>query len=312
MGIGNFEHKIEGMIKRGKLFHGFAVVDRENICYKKTYQDYSTEALHPVYSITKSITVLLGLIALDQHGLPLDSPCFNYLEPGYRDFIKGSNPEVASLTWGHLCHMQTGFIWPELVDFGQSTNIFTRFLSAADSVGFVLEQAIGDAMGRVCNYNSGASHLLGYCISQLVGMPLEAYAERVLFKPIGVLAYQWERDGMGRVYGGHGLSLSLDSLCAIAQMMAGEGSYKGTEVVKRQVVHLLLQPQVKGFRGYSGYGFGMWHVKVESQEFVAAFGHGGQRLYWSPNLGQVLVFLGKVRPEFGLQEQLLKVLLQND
>ncbi len=46
--------------------------------------------------------------------------------------------------------------------------------------------------------------------------------------------------------------------------------------------------------------------------FVGAFGHGGQRLYIFKEMNLCIVFLGHVKPEFGIQERLIRKYLLSD
>lgn len=313
LNLERFEGHLDKLLKRNKAFHGIAIVDKEGLLYKKTFSHYKAEALHPVFSITKSLTAWLALIALDDLGLsPEAVKVVSVLPRGDWPDLLSERPHLAQLNLGHLLNMRAGFHWPEIEAFYDAGNPFRQFLAAQDPIRFLLSRDFDGLPGYRTTYNSAVSHLLGLCIASLTGQALEDYAYRKLFMPLGIESWTWEKDAGGNVYGGHGLSLSLEALTALAQVLVGQGYHRLSRIMPENVILQLQRVEKFPFRGYAGYGNGMWLVESGGHSFISAFGHGGQRLYWSPTLALAIVFVGRVKPEFGLQEQLIGALFNQD
>lgn len=299
---------IQSLIRKGKTFHGFAISDAKGNLSKTTFGEYLESSLHPLYSVTKSITAWMALLALQVAGLDANEPVHLLLSRS--DFAAHlvKNKYLDKIQVKHLLNMQAGIEWTELDNFTSTANPFQQFLKSDDPIGHLLMQPQSTAPGSEITYNSALSHLLGHCIYGLTGLSLESFTVKHLLEPLQIHQYKWEKDATGQAYGGHGLHLSLNDFTKVAQMIAGQGVYGNQVVLPTAVLDRIRTLEVKGFRGYLGYGNGMWFVRGASHTWVSAFGHRGQRLYWSPDHQVVCTFLGNVRPEFGLQESVLNKL----
>lgn len=308
--IDAFEHRLGGMLERKKDFHAFAIITGQGPIYQRVYNGYQPEVLHPLFSITKSLTVWLAHLACYREGVALESSIVDLLPREDWPSLIGQNPYLSELKLSHLMNMQAGFDWQEVQRFYEEDNPFRAFLRSGDPAGYLLKWPMAVAPGSEVVYNSAVSHLLGLCVKAIAGKPLKQLAQALIFEPLGIQNSAWESDCHGDAYGGHGLSMDFHGLMALGQLLAGQGRYAGQEVIPSAVMEALQVPVVKSFRGYEGYGHGMWHVHCGGETFVAAFGHGGQRIYWHPQGNYALAFLGAVKPEFGLQEQLIQQLLK--
>ncbi len=299
MSLDNFETRLMKLIRRNKWFHGFATVGFDGDDVMRTFGDYESDQLHPLFSMTKSITVWMALLVCEQYGVSVDA----LVAP-----TVGQPSFEPPLTVSMCMSMQAGFDWDELAHFNTPENPFWNFINAADPMSYLFSHPMAGEPGTVYHYNSAASHVLAYWIEGITGMSFEAYAETYLFRPLGITAYLWEKDGKGVVYGGHGLHLSLESVIKIARMLVSGGKVMETgDVVLSDFIIKQLQVQTsENIRGDKGYGFGLWHVDILGEKWLGAFGHGGQRLYWEPLSKRAIIFLGAVKPEFGLQEHLIR------
>ncbi len=309
--IQDLEVQMNALLMQNKKFHGLAITDISGTLYQNTYMGYDPQTLHPLYSVTKSITAWMALLALVMTNNQVDARVVDIVPRlDWQDLIL-MNPNLKQLTIKHLLNMQGGFEWSEVENFYNENNPFQLFLKAQDPLKMLLSQRMTKGPGVETAYNSGLSHLLGFCVQGLTGQTLEQFTCDNLFHPLNIVHYNWERDDLNHVYGGHGLHLSLNDVTKIAQMLAGQGVYNHQTILPKSIIARLQNIEVQDFRGYMGYGNGMWHVSCEGHHLISAFGHKGQRLYWSKERGIVITFLGDVKPEFGRQEQLLRILLRN-
>lgn len=257
----------------------------------------------PVFSVSKTVTALLVGKALEQGHLPALEAPLRELLPEYGELV----PEA--LTLYHLLTMTAGIDWPEIATFGSDAGVFRRFLATEDPIRFILEQPRVSEPGESYAYNSGLSHLLMILLARGTGMTPEAYAKAVLWEPLDIPDWQWawRLDRQGIPYGGHGLSLTDQGMNRLGQLLVN-GSYGGKQLIPEAYIKALSSVHIRGTRGYKGYGFQTWIGEVAGEEFYAAFGHGGQRIYIFPQLDLQVVFMGdKVQPEFGAHERLLRL-----
>ncbi len=179
--------------------------------------------------------------------------------------------------------------------------------------------------------------VLGELVEKLGGMPLDQFAAKHIFTPLGMketgyrpaeklrerCAPTEKRDGkwlvgevhdpraalLGGVAGHAGLFGSADDLAVFAQMLLDGGSYKGTRVLAPATVKLLTTPRpvplAGGKSGLRTYG---WDVQTpysanrgELFSATRSFGHTGftgTSLWIDPDSQTVVVFLSnRVHPE---------------
>lgn len=280
----------------GVRHHGRLLLDR-------AFEDLDPETPLPVYSVSKTVTALLVGKAVEQGCLPGVHGALRELLPEYAPMI----PDT--LTLAHLLTMTAGYQWPELATFGSDDGVFRQFLAAEDPTRFILEQPRSAAPGEQYLYSSGLSHLLMVVLARATGANPADYARKVLWEPLGLSDshWHWLCDRRNIPYGGHGLSLTVEGMNRLGQLLGGRGCYHGRQVIDAQYLAAMSAVQVPDTRGYTGYGYQTWIGDVAGHRFFGAFGHGGQRIYIFPALALQVVFLGRrVAPEFGIHERLIR------
>ncbi|MGD8192352.1 serine hydrolase domain-containing protein [Brevibacillus ginsengisoli] len=235
------------------------------------------EKLHKVNSVTKSVLSILVGIAIDQGAIAgIDQPI--------RDFLPNCPQDKQELTIEHLLTMTPGFDWPE---FGAWGGRPFPMINSKDWVQFVLERDMLTSPGQTMFYNSGCSHLLSAIVQKAVGMSLTQFAERQLFKPLGIQEYDWHIDSKGIIIGGFGLSLKARDMLNIGRLMLLEGVWKEQRIVSAEWVQA---SSLAGFHTHSkigAYGYHWWILADESGHPVEpytyfAMGYGGQYIIVVP------------------------------
>ncbi|MGB3368785.1 MAG: serine hydrolase, partial [Acidaminobacteraceae bacterium] len=177
-----------------------------------------------------------------------------------------------------------------------------------DPINYILSKALYENPDTNFNYNSGVSHLLSVIIESNTGLTTYDFANKYLFEPLAIKKsdIKWQVDKKNRVYGGHGLSMKIDDLEKIGVMYLNGGLYHGERIVSKSWTYESTLSHSKKTRGYAGYGYQFWIGHIKNEEFYGAFGHAGQRIYVFKDLDMVVTFLGNVKPEFGIQEKLIR------
>ena len=249
---------------------------------------FTTDDLHDVRSVTKSITAILFGIAVDQGAISsVDVPVLDYF-PEYAD-LKGT--PKSRITLAHLLGMASGLEWDESGSYIRWGNSETRMRFVADPLRYVLDRDVVAEPGTRFNYNGGGTALLGEAVSRAVKRPLEVFAEEVLFKPLDIQSTEWRRDRQGRVTPFGGLRLRPRDMAKIGRLVLGRGQWEGRQIVSAAWVEEMLRDRLpaSGLR----YGWQWWHGQVRAGSarlsYVAAFGNGGQRIFLVPSLDLVVV-----------------------
>lgn len=265
------------------------VVRRGSLVLERYYGGADAGTPADVRSVTKSVVSTLVGIALERGELVgLDQPVASVLD-GAGIVLTGRQRDI---TVRHLLSMTGGFEWDEAGASRSDTRLYNEWVLSDDPIGFLLERPMADPPGTRFEYNSAAVHLLGVVLEEATGSTLPAYAERVLFGPLGIEDARWEPLGGGRVNGGSGLDLRPRDLARVGQLMLQDGWSGDRSVVPRPWVREATTRRF-GWTTAAGplaslsYGY-LWWVDTERDAFLA-WGFGGQFIYVYPALDLVVV-----------------------
>jgi CubicO group peptidase (beta-lactamase class C family) len=275
---------------------------RNQVVFTHARNANSANKLHKINSITKSVLSLLVGIALDQKLIErLETPISNY-------FPQLKDTEAADLTLVNLLTMTTGWDWPE---WGAWEGLPKPMISSPDWVHFILSRPMKDQSGTRMIYNSGSSHLLSAILQKISGMTTAQYAEKHLFRPLGINEYRWYSDAKGIVIGGFGLELKAPDLHKLGQLMLGKGVFEGRTIVSDTWVHQIVEPRFHTYDHVGSYGYHWWIMNDEQQRPAVpltyfAMGYGGQYVFVTPELELVVTFASTLYKQTFLPYRLYK------
>jgi len=226
-------------------------------------------------SITKSITALAVVMLLESGKLKsLDAPLADFLP-------EHAHGKKAAVTLRHLLTQTSGLA------HGKDA----RALNAQkDRTAYARRAAVLDEPGAVFSYNNEATQLLTLVVEKAAGKKVDAYLDEVLFRPLGVRGWQWDRDGGDNVQTYYGLALQARDLARIGQLLLDQGSASGRQLISKDGVASLHAPSAKN----PYYGLLWWiryervvheldpAAKVEGVELAALAGkqHPSAEAFW--------------------------------
>jgi len=303
-------NEIAQLGKHNKRIHGIMVLQNDTILLDEVFNGYDKDSNHNLFSVTKSVISLLIGIAVEKGYINSVEDKVIDLIPNYINHITNDKKD---LKLKHLLNMRTGLKWDELTHFGRNDGLWNQFLKSTDPGAFVLKQPLETQVDKVYNYNSGVSHLLSLIIEDNCPCSTFEFAQKELFGPleINLENEQWTRDINNVVYGGHGLHLKMKDLMKIGKLILENGTYNNKQILSKTWLEESFKAYSEMTRGYEGYGYQWWLGNVSGIPFAGAFGHGGQRLYLFKKMNLGIVFLGNVKPEFGIQERLIRKYMMN-
>jgi CubicO group peptidase (beta-lactamase class C family) len=272
------------VVRNGKLVH-------------EAYSPYcQRNTLHVLASITKSVSSTLIGIAIDKGFIEsVDAKVIDLL-PEYADAV--TDPRFEQITVEHLMTMTSGLEWFEQgSSYNDPRNSEYRMVESEDWVRFVLSRPVRDPPGETFLYNTGGIHLLSAIIKSTTGQYANEFAEEHLFHPMGIRAYQWNRDPRGHPCTGGtdgGVGLRARDLAKFGWLFLHDGTWKGKQIVSPQWIETATRKHQQFPGGRSSYGYnwfpGSKVVDGKSYDYVASFGYGGQNLFLVPELDLIVVF----------------------
>lgn len=262
------------------------------------YRDARTAAeIAKINSCTKSILSALICIAMEIGLLPEPATPATFFFPRL-----ASDPDLRKreITLEHLLTMSAGFEWTE---FGGQKS-FPRMTRSPHWVNFVLELPLADPPGTRMEYNSGISQMLSALLADASGMTTAAFAERHLFGPLGIEAYEWQADPQGVHTGGFGLRMRPLDLLKFGQLYLQRGKWNDLRLISPERVERSVRPVLPSNSHRQGsYGWHWWsdvYAGEADLPYYFARGYGGQYVYVVPDADAVVVLTadqGKKGPQ---------------
>ncbi|PSJ68314.1 penicillin-binding protein [Brevibacillus brevis] len=247
-------------------------------CVFEYYKNKKIESKpQKIHSVTKSIVSALVGICFDQELIPsLDTPILDFF-PKYAELEQ--DPRKRSITVNHLLTMTPGYHWPE---FGE-WEAFSHMFYASNWVRFVLERELECDPGTRMNYNTGATHLLTAIVQRVSGMKASEFADKHLFKPLGITEYIWHEDPQGINNGGSGMMMHTLDMTKFGIMYLNEGRYGKKQIVSKEWVSNSMTPQFMTYENIGHYARHWWVGPLDREQpleganlFYFALGYGGQ------------------------------------
>jgi len=248
--------------------------------------DFTSETLHDLRSVSKSIVALLYGIALAERRVPPPGERLLDHLPGYTDLAR--DPRHRKIAVADALTMQLGLEWDESPPYTDERNSEIAMEKAPDRCRFVLERPIVAEPGAEWRYSGGATALLAHLITEGTGMPLLDYARRKLFSPLGIEHVEWVTGYDGNEVAASGLRMRPADLARIGRLVLDDGVHRGTRILSTQWLETSLSPHAR-IDDDLDYGY-HWYV-ARRWAWVAAFGNGGQRMTLLPRADMVIVVL---------------------
>ncbi len=204
------------------LIHSLLVVRNGKLVLDEYFHGYRAADLHRLASVTKSVSALLVGAALDRGMISsLDVPLLHF----FPDAASVAGPGWSEETLHHLLTMSMGLDWtPEEAEsvHGTGKAFFRR----------VLGRKVVDPPGTRWAYVSANVDLLAGVIFTATGKHADAFAQDVLFDPLGIRSYDWSfgKEG-GYVLMDGSLRMRPRDLAKIGTLVARKGRWDGRQVI---------------------------------------------------------------------------------
>ncbi|WP_165921177.1 serine hydrolase domain-containing protein [Paenibacillus albiflavus] len=280
--------KFEHALRKEKI--NSCLISHNNEVVFKYYKNRKMETkLFQVHSCTKSIVSILIGIAIDQ-GL------IESVQVPIETYFPYIGADKKQITIEHLLTMTPGWEWGE---FSTWQGLPFPMINTKHWEKFILEQKMVSQSGQHMVYDSGSSHLLSIILKKETNGNTAAFAEKMLFKPLGITDYRWYKDSKGVTIGGFGLCLQTADMLRIGQMLMDGGLWRNKQVVSRSWIENSTTAKFHTYNSIGSYGYHFWVLANEEKQpydpnVFFAMGYGGQYIIVSPEDRLVVVYTSEL------------------
>ncbi|UCH83506.1 MAG: serine hydrolase [Candidatus Latescibacterota bacterium] len=288
---------IDSMIERTKRetyanIHSILVVKDGLLVIEQYFDGHVRGDLHQIRSATKSIGSILVGIAVDKGFVASENqPIYTFFEADYEP-ADGWSSRAKTVEIRHLLSMMSGYDCEDLTTNFACEN---AMYGTDDWVQYALDLPFAHAPGERWAYNSSSLILAGEAVARGSGLDVDAFAERFLFKPLGIERFRWQFSPKGRAWIGGGARMIPREMAKIGQLMLDRGVWNGERIMSEEWIDKSTRRQGDMLGGVD-YCYlwqrGEWYCGRDLMTAFWASGNGGQYIIVIPEAGMVVVFTG--------------------
>ncbi len=254
-------------------FHSILVIRNGYIITEAYWAPYNKNTTHNIKSASKSIISALAGIALENNYLDnLDQKVSEF----YPEYV--NEPLKQDISLEDLLTMTGGFDWME--DSGPSPYDLDNWNKIP----------MRDKPGEKFEYNTMMTHMMSAILTKTSGECTKEFADKWLFKPLGIKDYQWRKSEDGIYHGGSDIFLTPRDMAKFGYLFLHNGQWGRQEIVPKEWVKESITPKItipsEAIFG-TGLEYGYWWWIKEDTYF--AWGAGGQYIFIRPDLDLVVV-----------------------
>jgi CubicO group peptidase (beta-lactamase class C family) len=276
--------------------HSVLVARRGRLVVEEYFYGFGHDTWHDMRSASKTVTSALIGLAIDRRLIQsVDEPALGFF-PQYRRYANW-DARKTQITVRDLLRMASG------LDANDSDRrsiaaegAYQSQTDRPDWIKLALDAPMITDPGAQSLYGGANPLILGGILNETVEEPVEWFAERALFRPLGIQTYKFFLDPTGIPYMGGGLYLRPRDMAKFGQLYLDGGVWQGERVLSEEWVRestgkygRLLPLDRNGHQ----YGYLWWHHQYQVGdrvvETIEARGNGGQYIFVVPELELVAV-----------------------
>jgi CubicO group peptidase (beta-lactamase class C family) len=276
--------------------HSVLVARRGRLAVEEYFYGYGRDTWHDMRSASKTVTSTLIGLAIRDGDIPDASARALSFFPRYHRYAAW-DPRKADITVRDLLTMSSGLDANDSDPRSPASEVAYQSQRAQpDWVKLALDAPMIADPGTRLVYGGANPLILGGILAAAADEPVEWFAHRTLFGPLGIERYRFLVDPTGLPYMGGGLHLRPRDMLKYGQLYLNGGVWQGTRILPESWIaeswgrYGRLEPLDRN--GHQ-YGYLWWHHRYEIDgrtiETVEARGNGGQYVFVVPALDLVVV-----------------------
>jgi CubicO group peptidase (beta-lactamase class C family) len=259
-----------------KEIKSIVVIKDGRLLLEEYFNGSTRDTLHDTRSVGKSFASALMGIGIGDGYIKNE----NQTLKEFYDLKRFANysAKKESVTIKSLLTMSSGFDGNDEDDSsaGNEENMYPT----SDWVKFALDLPMDNAkdVGKTWNYFTAGVVVLGDILHKSVPEGLEKYADKRLFKPLGITNYQWPYTPQRVPSTAGGLRMRSLDFAKFGQLYKDGGLWNGNQIIPRNWIDKTLAK----YEGWD-YGYLFWNTtfNVNGKQYEAfnASGNGGNKIF---------------------------------
>lgn len=267
--------------KEAGIISSVIIAKNNKLVLEEYFYDHDIKTLHPLSSVTKSISSLAVGLAIDKGHIGINDKISKYFPD-----IDSINQEI---TIEHVLKMKAGFV-DEQELWRESNNVIKAVLSRKCT--FNPEEKF--------HYDNGTSEIIPGIIKASTGVHLDEYLKQNLFEPMLIKKFDWEMyKSNGYPSASGSLRLTPRDMAKIGQLVLNKGIWNNQQIISENWINNMITKhsfvsEDKNGKAWYGYLWWICETKIENKkiEYYFASGYGSKFIFIVPSLHMVVVFSG--------------------
>lgn len=192
---------------------------------------------------------------------------------------------------------------------GNEENMYTQ----ADWVKWTLNLPMAERkIGEKWAYFTAGVVVLGDILNKKVPNGLENYADKKLFKPLGITNYKWEYTPQKVANTAGGLRMSALDYAKFGQLYKNGGKWKGARIIAERWIKESLTNHFSIPENNANYGYLWWNktYKVNGKDYETYYcsGNGGSKIFVFKDFPLVVVITATAYNKPFMHRQIDKIM----
>lgn len=265
---------------RFKSITSIIVIKNGELLIEEYFNGANRNTLHDTRSVGKSFaSTITGLAIKDGYLKSTDQTLSEFY-----DLRKFSNysPKKDEVTIKSLLTMSSGFDGTDS-DYNSPGNE-DRMQRSNNWINYALDLPMDNAkrIGEKWDYFTAGVLILGDILDKSVPEGLEKYADKKLFKPLGISNYIWFYTPQNAPYTGGGLEMSALDFAKFGQLYKNNGNWNGNQILSSEWVEKTFTNYFVDTPDQTPYGFLFWNqlfsANNRTHKAFLSNGNGGNKI----------------------------------